>query len=336
MPSDDRTTIALEALRRPRETFDGALVGAIDELRSFLAEQRAPAHERVAQEAARLGSFARGRIDIDRFTKIVGQAAAVTPAALGHIGRVLEMLQAARAQGDGLYTVRVEPGTDLRDTVRDALAVRGRLFNAARHVELLRAGAELGPLDDVLPFSRWHRSERLLAPPLVVEVDAADLIVDGLGEYLDGAVRIVLIVNGRPAPIAPLVRLMTPHTFVMQTSDAAAVSALAEHAGPGIAAVVPEECASFRHDPGRGRRLAQRLSVERMPDAGVPRGVGRSHARRQAEDLEWLTELVQLAELTRPEPQGESEAEVEPGPADQLAGWLLRSARLDSTGSEAM
>lgn len=337
MPSDDRITTALAALRRPREAFDGALASAIDELRSFLDEQRAPAHDRVTQEAARLGSFARGRIDIDRFTEIVGRAAAVTPAALEHIGRVLDLLQASRAQGDGLYRVRTDPGADLRDTVRDALAVRGRLFNAARHVEQLRAGAELRALDEVLPFSQWHRSERLLAPPLVVEVEGADMVVDGLAEYLDGAVKIVLIVNGRPAPVAPLVRLMAPHTYVMQTSDPAAVAALGEYPGAGIAAVLPQECAAFRHDPSGGGRLGQRLSVERMPETATPRGVGRAHARRQAEEIAWLGELAQLADLTSTQPAGNGLAEPAPAsPADQLAGWLLRSARLDSTGSEAM
>ena len=65
----------------------------------------------------------------------------------------------------------IDPGADLRDTVRDALAVRGRLFNAGRHVEQLRAGGSAPEPEEVLHFSRWLKSERMLAPPLVVEVD---------------------------------------------------------------------------------------------------------------------------------------------------------------------
>ena len=47
-----------------------------------LAVQRAPADEHIARETVRLGSFAAGRIDVERFTGIVGRAAAVAPATL--------------------------------------------------------------------------------------------------------------------------------------------------------------------------------------------------------------------------------------------------------------
>jgi hypothetical protein len=71
--------------------------------------------------------------------------------------------------GDSLYHVRVDRGSDLRDTIRSALAARGRLFNAGRHVEQLRAGGSAPESEEVLHFSRWLKSERMLAPPLVVE-----------------------------------------------------------------------------------------------------------------------------------------------------------------------
>jgi hypothetical protein len=335
MQSDDRIMTVLSALRGPRDAFDAAIVGAIDELRAFLADQRAPAHEHLTQETARLGSFAAGRIDAERFAAIVGRATAVSPPSLDRIAHVVDLLTSFRSQGDRLYRVCVDPGTDLRDTVRDALAVRGRLFNAGRHVELLRAGGHVPELEEALSFSRWLKSERMLAPPLVVEVNGADLIADGLTEYLDGAVKIVLVVNG-PAPVAPLARLIAPHTFVMQNADAATVSSLGEFAGAGIVAVLPDGCARFRHDPSRGSRLSQRLEIEPVPDALLLPTVGRYTARRQAEDVAWLRELAQLTDLARVDEQTEVAQNDECAPADQLAGWLLRGADLDSAGSEAM
>jgi hypothetical protein len=323
MQSDDRMTSAMEALRRPREAFAATLTSAIDELDGFLADQAAPEGEHVSQEAARLGVFAAGRIDVERFTALVGRGANVAPGAVERIRRVHELLRTFRNQGDSLYHVRVDRGSDLRDTIRSALAARGRMFNAARHVELLRAGAQINEPDDTLCFSRWLRSERLLAPPLVVEVEGADLTVDGLAEYLDGAVKIVLLVNG-PAAAAPLARLIAPNTFVMQTTDAAAVAALGDFQGAGIAAVLPEGCALFTHDPARGHHLHQRLRVELVPDT-VPRAIGRCNARRQAEENQWLSELARLTDATRAEQETQPESAAGVEPVDQLAGWLLRA-----------
>jgi hypothetical protein len=322
------------ALRRPRAAFDAALISASDELHTFLADQSAPVDEHVAQEAARLGQFAAGRIDIGRFAALVGRSASVPRAALTRIRRIHTLLKAFRALGDSLYYVRVERGSDLRDTIRDALAARGRMFNAARHVELLCAGAEINETDDALCFSRWLRSERLLAPPLLVEVEGSDLIADGLSEYLDGAVKIVLLVNG-PSPAAPLVRLIAPNTYVMQTTDAAAVTSLGDFQGAGIAAVLPAGCAQFTHDPARGGRLSQRLHVELLPDA-PPRAIGRYTARRQTEEESWLREIEQLADMVRAEQLTHAEhAPAGAEPADQLAGWLLRATTIDTAGREA-
>lgn len=335
MPSDDRITTVLDALRRPREAFDAAIVSAIDELTTFLAVQRAPADEHIARETVRLGSFAAGRIDVERFTGIVGRAAAVAPATLDRIAHVVDLLSSFRSQGDRLYRVRVNSGGDLRDTVRDALAVRGRLFNAGRHVEQLRAGGNVPELEEVLCFSQWLRSERMLAPPLVVEVDGADLIADGLAEYLDGAMKIVLVVNA-PAPVAPLAPLIAPHTFVMQCTDATAVMSLGEYAGAGIAAVLPEGSAQFTHDPSRGSRLQQRLRVEALPDEKTFPSVGRCNTRRQAENIAWLRDLAELTDLARAGQAAPVESAEAAAPADQLAGWLLRNADLNAVSGDAM
>ena len=71
MPSEDRSTQALAALKRPREAFESALTEAIVELQAFIAEQRAPRDARVSQEAARLGEFAIGSFDAARFSALV-------------------------------------------------------------------------------------------------------------------------------------------------------------------------------------------------------------------------------------------------------------------------
>jgi hypothetical protein len=147
-------------------------------------------------------------------------------------------------------------------------------------------------------------------------------------------VKIVLLVNG-PSPAAPLVRLIAPNTYVMQTTDAAAVTSLGDFQGAGIAAVLPAGCAQFTHDPARGGRLSQRLHVELLPDA-PPRAIGRYTARRQTEEESWLRELAQLADMMRAEQLTHVE-QVPAGaePADQLAGWLLRAATIDTADREA-
>jgi hypothetical protein len=262
MPSDDRIAQALSALKRPRDVFHSAVVSAVEEVNAFLSAQRAPADERAAQESDRLGSFALGHIDIDRFSRLVDEKQVLDPARLEGLEHALRVLKGFAVQGDELYHVRVEEGADLRDTVRDALAVRGRAFSTAQLIEVLRTGHN-GRRSDVdygtLDFRRWSRAERLLAPPLVVEVAGSDLQVAGLAEYLDGAQKIVLVVEGPAAP-APLARLVAPRTFVMQTADPSALRRLASWDGPGIAALMPEGAVSFVHDPSKGESLARSVS----------------------------------------------------------------------------
>ncbi|HSJ07929.1 MAG TPA: hypothetical protein VK936_14595 [Longimicrobiales bacterium] len=328
MPSDDRIAQALSALKRPRDVFHSAVVTAVEEVNAFLAAQRAPADERAAQESDRLGSFALGHIDIDRFSRLVDEKQVLDPARLEGLEHALRVLKGFAVQGDELYHVRVEEGADLRDTVRDALAVRGRAFSTAQLIEVLRTGHN-GRRSDfdygTLDFRRWSRAERLLAPPLVVEVPGSDLHVAGLAEYLDGAQKIVLVVVG-PASPAPLARLIAPRTFVMQTTDPSALRRLAGYDGPGIAALMPEGAVSLVHDPSRGESLARRLEVGELPQPSQ-RAVAGGSVRQQAEELAWLGELARLASAAR-ELADEQPADAVVTPADQLAAWLLRQTDL--------
>ena len=320
MPSEERVTQALAALARPRELFETALIEAIEELGTFVRAQREPAEQRASQEAVRLGEFATDRIDVERFAALIGVPSTLDAAKVERLDQALQLLRDFAALGDAMYRVRVQPGVDLRDSVRGGLAARGRVFNTAHQVQLLRTGGSERGAGDAFGFRQWSRLEKSIAPPLIVEVNGADLQVSGLAEYMDGAQKIVLLVDGA-APPAPLVRLIAPHTFVLQTADVAELTRLAAFDGPGIAAVLPDTCARFVHDPARGDTLAQRLDVTFVPEP-ARRGVAGGSARQQAEELSWLDELWRLAQAARP--LADATATPETAPADQLAAWLLK------------
>jgi hypothetical protein len=321
MPSDPRFAETLRALQAASSPFQTAIVGAVDELRAFLAAQRAPRAQRASSEAVKLGEFAAGRIDAAKFAELVGVATTLDSIRLGRLEQAYEVLDEFVRRGDELFRLDVQPGGDLRDAVRTTLAARGRVFNAAHEFDLLSCGGALRePVGEALDFRNWSKPQRTLAPPLIVEVNGADVQADGLAEYLDGTQKIVLLVNGPVAP-APLARLIGPATFVMQTSDVAQLTLLAEFNGPGIAAVLPEGCARFVHDPRRGAQLGQRLHIDLIPETPAKAVAGGS-LRAQQQDLAWLAELARLATSSAP-----LTVEVEPAapaaPADQLAAWLL-------------
>lgn len=240
--------------------------------------------------------------------------------------------------GTDFHLVHVEKGGDLRDAVKDALNRVGQVFGASRAVELARGGlfdpAEHNQFLSSLPFRKWNRAERQLAPPMVVDVEPEDLLPAGLGEFLDGAVKIVLVVKGHTSP-APLARLITPGTFVVQTADPADLQGLARSRHPGVALLFDEarpEQARFVHDPDAGATTWQRLAVSHMPEQPE---VGRG---RRAPV--WLEELAHLQALAK-KPAGAVLGEDGPGamemaadegvPADQLAAYLLSQIDLSQS-----
>jgi hypothetical protein len=102
-----------------------------------------------------------------------------------------------------------------------------------------------------LPFEEWTKAERQARPPIVLRVQGTDLHAGGLERFLDGGQHIVLIVEGPSSP-APLARLVTPGTLVLQTNDEFGLEEFANATGPAIAAIVPDTAARFLHDPGAG------------------------------------------------------------------------------------
>jgi hypothetical protein len=338
---------ALAAVTRQREAFRSALALTLDQVRNELDVQAAREDGTGARAAAELGRFAAGRIDPERFAALTSASASEDDSWLEPARRALETLRAVKTRADGLFSARVETGGDLYSEVDRALADAGRAFGAARLFELARAGkyveAEHDPMLSAFPFRRWSAAERAKAPPLVVEVDGKDLVVGGLAGFLDGTVKIVLVVR-EASPPAPLVRLVTPGILVLQTSEPEELQIVGKTAGPAIAALVPEEAGSFLHQPAAG---GARVEVRRIPEEEPKKALGQISAFQQAEELGLLAALAASAAETGGD-RGASTGATSAGataasgsaagaeaalqqpaePVDKLAAWLLKQADL--------
>lgn len=327
MPSDlSSTTLvqqAQEALAPVQHFFRAAVESALARGEAWWNEQGAGDKERDARVSAELGPFAKGRLDPHRFAMLFAHPQALTPDVRKEIKRALEELREAAAAVE-VMTEFVEPGGSLVATIDDALAEAGRAFAAVRVIDRVRAnaGSELSAVTH-LPFQSWTRVERRYAPPLVVTVAGCDLHAATLADYTDGGLKIVLVVQGA-CPPAALVRLVTPGTFVMQTSDVSALERMARFDGPGIAAIVSESAACFTHDPDGGPEPWQRLSIDRLPSPPFLPVPGMS-ARRLREDLRQLQALAAAPERRAMPPGAPASAE-SPDAVDRLAAWLLEQS----------
>jgi hypothetical protein len=329
MPSDERVRVALGALERPIAEFRSTVEGALAQAEAHLATLENDPAARLARIRDELGVFAQGRLDAGAFASLFVQPA---PRLLEHQERFRAAVATMRevlGQGDALFVASVPPGTAVTRAVEDALSRIGRAFGAVLAVELMRGGAyrpeEHDQLLDHLSFRSWTRTERRYAPPLVVEVNGPDLQVGGLSDFTDGRERIVLVVQGE-CPPAPLVRLITPGTMVLQTVDGSGLEQLALHDGPGIAAMVPETAARFLHDPRAGREPWQRLSVWHLPEP-PRRSIGGFSPWQMAEDLRQLRALA-AAPAEAPLPAMAGGAPQGPEAVDRLASWLLGQSDL--------
>lgn len=324
---------ALDALSSRVEAFHSSVATAEEEIRTFVTHQRGATEYRAEQALMELGPFAVGRIDPEKFSMLLGTQEELGAEAEGVLDRAEEILNEYATSVD-FHSVSVESGGDLRDVVKDALDHVGQVFGAARAVELARSGLfnaeEHNHFLGMLPFRKWNRAERQLAPPLIVEVEPDDLLPAGLGEFLDGQVKIVLVVKGITTA-APLARLITPGTYVVQTTNPDDLAGLAASPHPGVALLFDEERpaqARFIHDPDAGETPGARITVMHMPQRA---DVGRGRRAPQ-----WLEELEHLEALARKSavPAGdgvdvEMPAGKEATSADQLAAWLLTQTNLD-------
>ena len=335
MPSDARTLRALDALAEHRERYRSAVAAAHDQMAGYLAAHRART-QGYAQIAAReLGRFAAGRIDTERFGAVFAETQALSTETTERIERLVGVLAELLAEGDELFLADVPSGGNLRDVVDGAIARAGRVFGAVLAFQALKSGTHRPERHDAdilaFPFARWNRSERLLSMPLVVEVDGADLRADALAEYLDGRSAIVLVVRGQSAP-APLVRLITPGTLVVQETDVASLKMLRGHDGPAIVALGPPEAARFVHEPRQGRPMSERLAVSHVPADAPKKPLGTQSIWQQQQALAQLLELRELGSTatavvasTNAAPAIRSASPDTPS-VDSLASWMLAEA----------
>lgn len=320
MQSDGLDTAILEHLRRPIDRFRSALALAAEQLRG-----RLDTVPRAKHGLRDLGTFASGRINADRFDLLLTlrhtDHDSGTDADLLH--RAWEQLSELLDRGDELLVQRIERGASVVTAVERGLTEIGRAFGAARLVAPQTSDAARDPgLLAGLPFGRWNKAERALAPPLLLHIDGADLFADGLARLLDGGVKVVLRVRDDCSP-APLVRLITPHTFVLQTHDPDALQQLGRWPGAGVAALVSESAACFVHDPAAGSTLAERLTITSLPESLPTEPLGARSCAQQNEELQQLATLAQA-----PAPGGAVTAPDSNDPVDALAAWLLGHADL--------
>ncbi|MGD2153252.1 MAG: hypothetical protein PVG79_08265 [Gemmatimonadales bacterium] len=336
MPSDSRIEAALRALAGPIERYRSAVVTTVEEVRGYLASHRPDEDRGDGNAAARLGVFAVGRIDVERFMSVLVDEGPEEPERLRKVEEAFEVLNSISTGDDSLFHIKLKKGARLRDAVAGRWAEIGRGFAAARLAGTATAGklsanGAKGQLEP-LGFERWSPTERQLAPPLVVELDGADLHAGDLAEFLDGNVKIALVVSGEMAP-APLVRLITPSTFVLQTADDTGLDRFADAEGPAVAALVPASAARFIHDPAAGSSPAQRLGLIGLPEKPPKHAVGGTSVRQQLDELEQLKMLA--GEPVAEEAEGEAVAPVARPVAakvDKLAAWLLSQADLSDVG----
>jgi hypothetical protein len=334
MPSDQRATRALQALGARVTAFRVALEAARDEMRDHLESHRGVERDLTRSAGLALGAFASGRIDPQRFGTLLADERALAPEAAETLAACADVLDELLARGDALFVHRMPGGGLLRGNVDAALAEVGRAFAAARVFQSVRRGAPTLPAHVSMlrdfPFALWSRAERDLAPPLVIQLDGADLRAEHLVEYLDGAMRIVLVLDG-PASPAPLVRLIAPSVLVLQTSDATALDALNRATGPAVAALLPEGCADLLHDPRAGVRLEERLTIGRNGTGTKSEALGWRSARQALDELAQLESLAELCRAARDvsvvvvPPLGGGSQNGE-GSVDAVAAWLLAQA----------
>ena len=323
MPSE-KWSQALAAMSREREAFRAAVARANDQLRLLLARTGAP--DRVQQrETEQLGWFASGRIDPARYRDVFSTRESLATDAVPTLRFAQYLFKATLTLGDEAFIVHVLPGEDLRDAVTMSLSTLGRVFAAAHVVNAIRSNRfdaqNLEPLMSRLTPDRWTKAERSIAPPLVVELSGSDLRPGGLEIILQGAQKIVLLVNDT-APPAALVRLITPHVFVQQCGALSELSAFSAYEGPGIAALIPNGL-HFIHQPNANGAATLRI-VGRPAELAARRLPGITQFQ-QNEEREWLEQLAQFEE--RPMAAAAMTTE-QHQPGDQLAAWLLKQAQL--------
>ena len=329
MPFDASRLDAVRGALAPCQAdYRASAVMTAEEVRALIAAARdARPSDRAASFAASLGPLGSAHIDVSRLSALVEEdAPRLSGPALEAAAAAAEVLKEIAGPAD-IDAVELAPGGNLAEAVGRALGRAGRAFGAAHVVALARAGryqrAEHEAWLQSYAFHRWNRRERLLAPPVLIILSGADLRAGGLAEYLDGNVKLVLVVRDEVSAPAPLVRLVTPGVWLAQSHDGAELPLLARYQGPAVLAWVPEGSAAFTHDPAASPVLGARLQVRSNPPA--PRkGLAGISSAQLSEELRQLEAMAGIAAAgAAPAIAGPSEE-----PVDRLAAWILGQANL--------
>ena len=312
MPSDPRVELARRALAPALARFRLLLEASLEHGQALVASP----NEARFDAATVLGPFAAGRIRADAFAAVFARTAELTPEQRTRLVDAVRDLRELCSREE-LPVVDVRHGASLPAVVEEQLTAAGRAFAAARVIASSRSG-HASAINDMKPrpFDEWTKTERRSAPPLVLRVRGADLHGGGLERFLDGGQHVVLLVDGASSP-APLARLVTPGTLVLQTNDDFGVEQFARATGPAIAAIVPETAARFLHDPNAGGDAWQRMHVAYAPSppfAPVP-GFSSWQIREEVRQLESLAAVPAAAD-------GAASLHT-PEAVERLASWLL-------------
>lgn len=308
--------------------FKARIAAELERAEAFLSDHRSTDEEKAELAGVTLGAFAGGRIDASRFQSLLAAGSRTDPGTLDRVEEAASALRELVEQIDGMTKLVCPPGAILRNVVADALGDIGRVFGAARVIELARterfSESAHGRLLRGLPFAEWSRAERAVVPWMRVKIRGTDVHAAGLAEFLDGGLHVLLKIAG-DCPPAPLARLASPGVYVAQVPGRVELADWESFEGPAVAAFVPEGCARFTHDPRRGATPWERFELSDMPRA-PRRALGSLSAAQMGEDLALLETLARTPTLSK-STNGDAAAE-KADPADQLASWLLDQAGL--------
>lgn len=322
MQSDPRTGIALEAIRPRTELFLSALAVTSEETRGLLSGTG----DSTDDHSVALGNFASGHVDVERFSAFTSASAQVDAAAEIPIRAAQKVLNDLLRMGDDLFVLEMTESANLAAQVDRRLAVIGIAFAAAHVIDLAKRGKyddeQHALILDGLAWSDWSQAERALAPGLVIKLDGSDFVPAQVAPYLDGAMKVVFVVDG-DAPAAAMTRLVTPGVYVQQECGENALESFAAFEGTAAAALLPKGAVEFIHDPLAGETSFERFTKLERPSEIRKRAIGGISPAQQAEDLALLEALATISS-----PAGEAASD----PAGKLSAWLLNQTNLAGDG----
>lgn len=323
MPSNPKVARALQSVRSQHAAFERFVLTELARLRGILATGASNKVERLGEE---LGSLGAAHIDVSRFAELA-QGASHDAATRARINHSIDVLTELSQKTLDDVVEEIPEWRSASSVITSALGRWGRAFGAVVAADLARVDqydpSQHDGLTQVFGFDRWNKAYRHHAPPLVAVIDDASHVAD-LSDVLDGNEHIVLVMENDATP-AGLVRLITPHTLVLQTSDDRGLDRFATYGGPAIAAMVHEDAACFLHDPAGGAAAWQRLSIWKHAADHPRRTLGGLSPSQQREEILQLEALALQPTL----PAGALEALGGGGgdAAERLAAWLLTQSQ---------